>query len=298
MIVDKILDFKKSLIRQYPVNANRASEVGHPCVKYHVLNRTAWQEKSLHDVGLQLVFDLGNMVEKQVIQDMVDAGFDVVEQQRSFLWGKYNITGHIDGKVIIDGQTYPFEIKSCSPYVFDSINTIDDLKNGKYLYLRKYPSQLNLYLLMDEKEKGFFLFKNKVSGAMKEIWMDLDLELAERDIQRMVEVNNHIKSETLPDGINEEDICTGCPFEHICAPAINREEVEIDTSELADLLNRLEQLKPMKKEYEDIDRQIKPMLEGREKVLAGDWYISGGWVTRKETHIPESTYWKRNIKKI
>ena len=66
MIVEKILQSKERKIKGYPVNSNRASDLGVPCVRYHVLNRTRWQEKALHDVGLQFVFDMGNEIEEIV----------------------------------------------------------------------------------------------------------------------------------------------------------------------------------------------------------------------------------------
>jgi len=66
MIVEKVIESKQRKIKGYPVNSNRASDLGVPCVRYHVLNRTRWQEKSLHDVGLQFVFDMGNEIEEIV----------------------------------------------------------------------------------------------------------------------------------------------------------------------------------------------------------------------------------------
>jgi len=86
MIVEKIIETKKSKIKGYPVNSNRASELGHPCLKYHVLSRTRWEEKSLHDVGLQFIFDMGNEIEEIVLKELAEAGIKVIEQQRSFQW--------------------------------------------------------------------------------------------------------------------------------------------------------------------------------------------------------------------
>jgi len=307
MIVEKIIESKERKIKQHPVNSNRASDLGVPCVRYHVLNRTRWQEKSLHDVGLQFVFDMGNEIEEIVLKELAEAGIKVIEQQRSFEWKEYGITGHIDGKIFSDGQIYPMEIKSCSPYVFKSINSINDLKNGKYGYLRKYPVQLNLYLLMDNKEKGVFLFKDKTSGQIKEIWMDIDMDLGEETLKRAEAINEHIKAGTMPDPIGEEMWCNGCPFAHICLPEQIGKEVEVDTSELATMLDRLEELKPIVKEYEEIDEQVKEIVKGREKVLAGNWFVTGKYYQRKSYDIPAdlkaqfekvTNYWKTTIKRL
>ena len=67
MIVEKVLESKEREIKQWPVNSNRASQLGHECVRYHVYERTRWQEKSLHGVGLQMVFDMGREIEEIVL---------------------------------------------------------------------------------------------------------------------------------------------------------------------------------------------------------------------------------------
>lgn len=308
MIVEKILESKRKKIKQYPVNSNRASDLGVPCVKYHVLNRTRWQEKSLHDVGLQQVFDMGNEIEKIVLRELEEAGVNVIEQQRSFEWKEYGITGHVDGKIVSDsGDIYPLEIKSCSPYVFKSINSANDLKNGKYGYLRKYPTQLNLYMFMDGKEKAVFLFKDKSSGAIKEIWLDIDYELGEETLKRAEEINKHLAAGTMPEPINNPMWCDNCAFAHICLPVQIGKEVEIDTGELSTMLDRLEELKVYVKEYDEIDDQVKELVEGKEKILAGNYFITGKWQERKSYDVPmdiKATYekitkfWKRKVTRL
>lgn len=298
MIVEKVLEYKERGIKQSPVNTNRASDLGHPCVKYHVLNRTRWNERSLHNVNLQLTFDLGNVLEDVVLRDIQNAGFQVIEQQRAFSWPEYQITGHLDAKVIIDGQAIPLEVKTASPYVFKAINSITDLTNGKYGYLKKYPAQLTLYCLMGNHEKGIFLFKDKSSGAMKEIEMPLDYELGEILLKRAEAINQHIKAGTMPEPISEEMWCNGCPFAHICLPEQIGKEVEVDTGELSTMLDRLESLKPTVKEYDEIDKQVKETIKGREKILAGNWFITGKWIDKKAMSIAASQYWKSSIKRV
>jgi CRISPR/Cas system-associated exonuclease Cas4 (RecB family) len=306
MIVEKILETKERSIKQYPVHTNRASDLGHPCVRYHVLNRTKWEEKALHDTRLQLIFDLGKEIEDITIRDMQDAGFKVIEQQRPFTWKEYNITGTVDGKVLIDGEAIPFEVKSCSQFVFDKLNSVEDMKNGKYGYLRKYPTQLNLYLLMDNKNQGVFIFKNKQTGAYKEIWMSLDWNLGEEALKRAEAVNMHVAAGTLPDPINEDMWCNECPYAHICLPEQTGKEVEIDAGELAAVLDRMEELKPILEEYDELDAQVKKAVEGREKVLAGNWFITGKWMDRKSYDIPAdlkaqyekiTKYWRKTIRR-
>lgn len=307
MIVEKILEAKQAKIKQWPVNSNRASELGHECLRYLVLNRTRWQEKTMHDARVQLIFDMGRMVEDQVMADLREAGFTVVEQQRPFSWPKYQITGSIDCKLAADDDgVYPTEIKSAAPFAFDSINSIEDMRRHKYLYMRKYPAQLTLYMLMDGKDKGLFLFKNKSTGAVKEIWMNLDYDFAESLVKKAEAINAHVAGETLPEPIPyDEDICSDCGYNHICLPErIGTAVKVIDDQELLELLNRFEELKPLYKEYGDVDDKIKKIVNGQEKLLVGDWFVTGKWMDRTSYDVPAdikeqykqiTQYWKRSI---
>ncbi|MGD0022629.1 MAG: hypothetical protein ABSC54_10045 [Smithellaceae bacterium] len=299
MIVEKILESKQAKIKGYPVNSNRASDLGHPCLKYHVLNRTKWQEKTLHDVRLQQVFDLGNDFEEIVLRELAEARVKIIEQQRSFSWPEYQITGHIDAKIMTDEGVFPLEIKSCSPFVFKKLETIDDLKRGKYLYLRKYPVQLNLYMLMSNKEKGVFLFKEKTSGQYKEIWMNIDYDLGEETLKRAEAINKHITEGTMPEPIDYlPEACDECPFVHLCLPdRIGSAPEIIDSAELETILKRLEEIKPLTKEYDELDDRKKEILQGKEKVLCGNYFITGKWAERK-TSKGLSKYWKIDIIKM
>jgi len=309
MIVEKILEAKERKIRQYPVNANRASEMGHECLRYLVLNRTHWQEKTLHDAKLQMIFDMGKLVEAAVENDLREAGFAIVEQQRAFSWDKYQITGSIDMKLAIDGAVYPAEIKSAAPNPFASINSIEDMLRHKYHYMRKYPAQLTLYLLMDGKERGLFLFKNKSTGELKEIWVDLDYEFAESLVQKAESINKHIAEGTLPDPMEyREDVCGECPFVHICLPDRIGKEPEISgDTELLELVTRYETLKPGAKEFDDVNDRINKIVEGRGKILVGDYFIEGKYIDRTSYDVPKeirdqykkiTQSWRKNIMRV
>lgn len=299
MIVEKVAEYKKSRIKLFPCNSNRASEIGHPCEKYLVLIRTRWQEKTLHDVGLQYIFDEGNMHEKEVLKTLHDAGVVVIEQQRAFEWKKYQITGHVDGKVLHEDKAIPLEIKSCSPYMFDSINLVQDLLNGKYAYMKKYPAQLTLYMLMDNKDEAIFLFKNKVNGQLKEIAMKLDYQYGESLLQKVERVNKHIQDNTVPEPIDyDENTCDGCGFLHICLPEIKRTALELcNMPEIEDKLKRLEEIKPIRGEYEKLDKEIKEIFKEKDNVAVGDFLVRGKWIEKsmqaKEAYTQK--YWQMKI---
>lgn len=256
-----------------------------------------------------MIFDMGRMVEDLVMQDLREAGLTIVEQQRPFSWPKYQITGSIDCKIAVDGSVYPAEIKSAAPYAFDSINTIEDMKHHRWHYMRKYPAQLTLYLLMDNKDKGLFIFKNKSTGALKEIWMSLDYALGESLIQKAEAVNRHIAEGTLPPPIDySEELCGDCGYQHICMPARIGTEVQVsDDGELLELVTRYNALKPGAKEFDEVDKRINELVKGREKVLVGDWFVEGHWCDRKGYDIPAeikaqyqtvTQYWSKKIAKV
>jgi CRISPR/Cas system-associated exonuclease Cas4 (RecB family) len=308
MIVEKVYEYKRSQIKQYPVRSNWASQLGHPCTKYLVLNRTRWQEKTLHDERLQMLFDVGNDVEDRVLKDLREAGFSIVENQRPFEWPEYQISGKLDAKILLDKIAYPIEIKSMSPFAYDKVNSVQDMLNSRYAYMRSYPGQLILYLLMDNKERGFFICKNKVSGAMKEIPVDLDYDIGESLLKKAEAINTHVANKTLPDPIEyDENVCSDCGYNHICLPERIGKEVEIiDNEELEGLLKRYEELKPASKEYDEVDKRISEIVNGREKLLVGNYFISGSWRKTTKYNVPsdvknqyaeESKYWVKKIQR-
>lgn len=284
MIIEKLEELKKSRIKMWPVRSNRASEIGHPCIRYLVFMRTRWEERPLHGVKLQGIFDMGNILESATIREMMDAGLQVIEQQRGFEWKQYEITGHIDCKILEDGYAAPTEIKSASQFSFDKINSINDLVYGKYLYLRKYPTQLNTYLLMDEKEWGLFLFRNKTTGEYKEIRMNLDYDLGEQTLKKCEAVNNHVDEETVPDCIPYDDmICGQCGFLQICLPEIKRDALEFTVDpEMESKIDRWFELKDSKSEYASLDKYIKETFREKEKIVVGNYLITGSFTTDKK----------------
>ena len=303
MIIEKILQHKQSTIRQFPVLSNRASEHGHPCERHLVLNRTHWQDKQLTPLGLQLIFDEGRLHERQVLRDIEDAGFTVVEQQRDYAWAKFNLTGHIDAKVLLpDQELMPIEVKSCSPYVFEKVNSLADLLHatGRLWYLQKYPVQITLYLLLGNAPRGVLIFKNKVTGHLKEIEISLDMEFAEGLLKKAERVNAHVEAGPLPDRIPyDESICGSCSFLHICLPEVKREALEILTDpELEGKLARRADLAPLADEYEALDKDLKKRFKEQDKLVVGDWLITGKFIDRKAYEVKATRYWSTKIDKL
>lgn len=270
--------------RQWPVRSNRASQLGGPCERQLVYWRTAWEQAELPDVGLQTIFDEGRLHEQAVLEDIRKAGFTIIEQQRPFDWPKYNITGHLDAKVLTDGVGVPVEVKSCSPYTWREITTVEDMLRHKYHYVRAWPSQMMLYLLLSNSEAGIMLLKNKSTGGLKQIEFRLDMEHAEELVAKAERINAHVAAGTIADRIPyDQDICGRCPFFSICLPDIAlREAAEFwpDDPEIVTLLRRREELDPARAEYARTDGDAKELFkkaaEGRgnmQYLVAGEFLV-------------------------
>lgn len=284
--------YDEARIKIFPAHTNRASEAGHECERYLVYSRLNWQDRQRHDVGLQRVFDEGNIQEAAVLQKLAAAGITVLEQQRSFEWKEFQLTGHVDGKIKYGGIR-PIEIKSFSPANFAAINTVQDMIRSKRGYMRKYPAQMQLYLLMDETPEGMFLLKNKTSGEIKLVPCELDYEYAEGILKKLENVNTHVAAGTYPDQCDYSlGLCEKCPFNHLCLPDQNFDAAHFTADQdFIAALERREELKRAVAEYEELDEEIKASVKLIEKdVIAGEFLL-------KRKHIVSTVAAKAEYKK-
>ena len=267
-------------IRQYPHPSNRASEAGHPCVRFLVLSRISTQLKELHDLGLQRIFDEGNLHEDALMREIQDAGFLVIEQQRAYEWRKFELSGRIDAKIGVNGSYIPLELKSCSPNVFAAVRDMapSDMLKSKYPWVRKYPAQILLYMLMEGVNAGIMLFKNKTTGekAQKLFILDDDmLAYAESILKKLERVNLYVRDGEAPPAERCEE-CRGCGFAKTSCfvgqdfgPGF---ELMMDAAEVETKLARREALAAAAKEYAEIDEEIKEEFRGKSAIV-GDWRL-------------------------
>ena len=281
MIVEKIDEAKQGKIKSWPVRSNRASAVGFPCERKLVYDRTCWEKKTLHDVGLQYIFDEGNRQEKAVIDDLREAGFQIIEGQRPSEDKELQLTGHIDLKLKVGEKIYPTEIKGLSPYSWNELNSFQDFLKNKRVYVRGYASQMTLYLYLTESEEGIMLLRNKLTGKYKEILVKLDWNLADSMVKKLQRINKHLKKGTLPDRMPyDPDVCGKgkCPFAHICVPESNNpSRIELkEDSELEAMLNRRAELEPLSKEFKALDADLKEIGKqmAKDNLIVGNWVIS------------------------
>jgi hypothetical protein len=281
-------------IKSWPQNSNRASSAGHPCVRFLVLSRTANHLRSLHDVGLQRIFDEGNLHEDALMREMQDAGIRTVEQQRAYEWKKFQLTGRIDAKIPVNGSFVPLEVKSCSPNVFPAIRELApiDMLASRYPWIRKYPAQILLYMLMEGSEYGVMIFKNKTTGEKLQKVFRLEgamLEYAESILQKLEAVNAHVAADTCPDAALIDD-CKGCAFcKTACFPGADYGPgIDIlQDPELETKLNRRAELEPASREFDALDKEIKDGFKGKPGSVVGDWIIESNPYETTTYEIPK-----------
>lgn len=284
-----------------PVHTNRASEIGHPCLRYLYYLRTAWNEQPLPSLALQIAFEEGKLHEKAVLRLLEDANIEVIEQQRPFEIKKLRLTGHIDAKIRLNKKTYPIEIKSMSPHIFDSIRDVKDFLGSKYAHVKKIPYQLQAYLLLAEEDEGILILKNRASGEVKDFVVLRDIKMQGEIIKKCEKINQYVEAQIVPEFQDDisEDTCSLCPFVHICMPEVVRKfEVEfVYNQKLNELLERREQLKKYYDEYREIEKELNKVLEGK-NIVVGNFWCTGQWVKRSSYVVPETTYWRKKIVRL
>jgi CRISPR/Cas system-associated exonuclease Cas4 (RecB family) len=214
------------------------------------------------------------------LRDLADAGIDIIEQQGAWEWKEYQITGHIDGTYVEDGVAVPVEIKSMHPAIYDTVFCFDDFK--KKPWTRVYMAQIVLYMLSKNIDKGIFILKNKSTGELKQLTVDLDYELGEAILKAAETINTHIANETLPDKIPDREVCKKCPFKLVCLPEINfGVELKIqDNPAFESKVDRYLSIKETQKEAGDLWDEIRnygkaTAENGELNIICGKYKIVG-----------------------
>jgi len=297
---------KRRKIRVSPYPTNRASDIGHDCLRFLVMCRLRWRDRLPHDVGLQYVFDEGNLHEPAMNRALEEAGFVITQTQRSYhikSMGnkKIDMSGHIDGfcqHPIHIPIEIPFEGKTMSPYNWSSISDYDSVLNNKRYYIRKYAGQVQSYMLMTNNEEGVFFFKNKVSGQMKPVPCDLDYEYAESLLQKAETINEYVDREDIDAPATDDiEICERCGFRHICFSGRDwgAGVQMIDDESLGELLERRDEVKDSAEEYKKIDGQVKAQFkakaeelgEKKAEFIVGDFFARCSRSTRAKYEFPD-----------
>lgn len=286
----------------FPCHTNRGSEIAWPCPsgpRYLYLLRKHWKDLPLPPGETELLFEEGHLHEDAIARRLEDDGWKIWKPRKAVDWKAYQITGSLDREGtppqaiceefgIAPDTIFPLEMKALEPHSWGKINSAADMLNAKQPWLRKYPGQLLMYLLLTESPEGFFILKNKVTGRLKYLPMVLEdwLSLGTRLLDLAQEVNTYIAAGNSPPVKDyEEAVCGRCHARSICMPGeVGPGAIPLIDDEIEAALQRRDELKPLADEFKAIDDEVKEKakLASPEdgKLVCGDWEIAVKTVTK------------------
>lgn len=121
---------------------------------------------------------------------------------------KFTITGTIDGR--FNGTL--FDIKSIKHYRFLQLD-----KKFPQDYMQ-YLIQINFYMDILNEDEAFFLFKDKDTGELKEIWVKRDHKLIDSHLTKLANMHESLKKgKLLARPYSYKDWhCNYCAFKDTC----------------------------------------------------------------------------------
>lgn len=259
----------KRRISIHPQHTNRASSIGHPCLRRLVYQRTRWQDAQPHSARLQSIYDEGNLHEPDIMRKLQEAGYQVVHQQRPFFHEELNLSGHVDGALYADGEEITVEGKSTSQGTWDEVSDyrsgfrgMEDMLESDRWYVRGYVYQVTVYLKCTDNKHAIIVFKHKNTGEIKLVPIEFREDIWGEIEGKCRAINKHVEEKTLPDRIlYDPALCGDCPYSHICAPPVINPEIQLTGQNEWFVLKTL-------KELEEINQRLKP-LEAEKRKLEG-----------------------------
>ena len=152
-----------------------------------------------------------------------------------------------------------------------------------------------------EKEKGFFILTNKLTGEVKIIDVPFDWDRADALLkkgERIYAALNDQTGRTIPAACEDISVCEGCKLRHICTAAHGPSEASMDDGELETLILRKEELAPSYRAYNEVSDQIKQCVGDRDKVITGNFLVKVSTINKKSYTVPARTERRINISRL
>jgi hypothetical protein len=274
------------------------------CLRRQVLEIVEGDKRPEFDADARERMAAGNAAEAEAMRLLDRMGVTVTKQQGDFrllrrrdgvkvLGGKWDgipvlyVAGDEQNPVIEfeRGAGQPvrimLEAKLCSPWVFDALRSVEDL--ARHWWTKRYYHQMQSYLIGEGVDVGVFMLHD--GKRWKWIGVSLDLGAAEavwtfaEQIVDAVEAYRAAEARgerSLPAYTKDHAQCGRCSFfGRVCNPEIPTASADFISDEaLESDMARWFELRPMKKEYDAIDRRIKPRLaKGASLKLVGDFMV-------------------------
>jgi len=317
-LFEEISDKRRAVLMKdagpYSKNQPTASDISE-CTRETALAILHWRERPGFDEKILARLEIGREFEASIMSKLFALGIPIVDVQsivelkgRS---GKVVLRGKCDGKVEINRKRYPFDIKSCHPNFFQSLNSLEDFQRNKFA--RKWLRQIQVYEFLSDVEMGFILLVS-LTGEWKFILVQLDYEEMEglfKQAEEAVEAVEGVRAGLsedlcLPPFHKDSSVCLKCwAYKNVCYPPV---EFEGGLSVLDDpatevKLDRLAEVKPFKKEAEQLEKELKARFEGAELVVVGDWIVRGEEKVRnnkaqRAKKAKQTKYWQTKFERV
>jgi len=306
-IEERLSDFIEKRRQVTPCHTNRASELGEECLRYLYYCRTEWDKRQPPSRRLEAIYLEGMEQELAVIRLLLGLGFRIEEQGKSLSIPDYQITGTIDGFIANGEMRAGIEIKSLERYIFESVNSVEDFKNPKRPWLRRYLAQATLYMAMTHQSSWLFILKNRSRLELKLLEYDFDLDFYNILIEKAKMINEAVARREPPPALPYlPGICEPCPFNHICEAGngeVKDDNFEkIDAPDIREMIKEYFMLKEAHEKFEIVKEDIRAQFSGRNAIIGEDYKIKSRLVEVKPDPSPKPRkgykYWAINISDI
>lgn len=265
------------------------------CERALALGLLAWNERPHPGPAAVERMMSGRGMERTILQDMRDEGWIVVQEQVPFQIrdkkGRVILSGRSEGKIQPDERNHralvSFEIKDTSQYVFERIETEDDLRVDQWT--RKWWRQCQAYMLAHNEEWMLLFITHR--RRRKHLIVHLDFAAAEEILRRAeqtIDLQELLRGHPVEDlsrELTELEIafapmkeCSRCDFyQRVCFPptvGVGEAKYE-DIPELEAELSRYAAIQQVGKEYESLHRKFtNEKMRGR-TIVAGNYVLTG-----------------------
>lgn len=288
----------------YTAGWNNASIMGHDCLRFLYYNRTAGDKRLKPKVSALKRMRRGQLDEERVKIELAQRGYVVNEQQRPFTWDKFMLKGKIDGTLIIDGESIPFDVKSVAPYLFTKAKKEFNAGKVEDKWLKKHTVQNNCYMMLKERDGSLLIYYEPVANDIFPAPCLIDYAMGEEIIAKCVRVNEAFDKHTPPEALNDWDVCPGCDFYPLCAPEILPDvtsDIDADTAmRLESIIKKRIALESdysaVEDEIEALKKQEKAIIGEREAIMLPNYTIKGKFIDVKEKTVKGYSFFRYWIK--
>lgn len=289
--------------------SNRASEIGHPCLRWHMANRLIGHLAPAPDQGLLGVFARGRYFEEWATRELFPTLADrrVVATQGELYDHQLDLSGHFDFRFRLENGAERITDTKCM------VNgaSMDSWERIPVRFAPKYRAQLEVYMRLSETPEASLWIGDAVSWTKGHelvvapddtLWESIKLRcvrlreeqarLLPLSVEELIGQDGLLTVEGLELGNPQ---CAGCKWKETIGCAWSLEGLAIlETPEMLELLERRDELSPFAAEYQQVDKEIKTILatahpDGGD-VLCGGWTCKGKLVKRAGYTVQPGSY--------